>query len=142
MPTDENVRKPAPEFSGAGPFCLLERSAPGLCQREFREPGGSGGDVTSLSAQELPEAVREAIGRCASGQWYVLRHGGRQYVWYGGFAWSFGWQPGETEAGWRLDIVKFQRKDSGDLLLSLPEGALDIRVDGEAAVYTAVDCGG
>ena len=104
--------------------------------------GGSGGDLTSRSAQELPEAVREAIGRCASGQWYVLRHGGRQYVWYGGFAWSFGWQPGETEAGWRLDIVKFQRKDSGDLLLSLPEGALDIRVDGEAAVYTAVDCGG
>ena len=101
--------------------------------------GGEDGPV-SLSPEDLPQTVREALDACADGRWYVLRYGGRQYVWHGGFAWSFGWRPAETEAGWRVDIVRFQKKDSGGLLLSLPEGALDLRVNGEAAAYTAVDC--
>ena len=100
-----------------------------------------GDSVASLSVEELPAAVRKAMDHCAVRKWYVLRYNGRQYIRYNGFAWSFGYQPVQTADGWQINIVTFQKKASGEVLLSVPDGELDIQVDGNPVEYTVLDCG-
>ena len=76
---------------------------------------------------------------CAVRTWYLVRSGGRQYIYYNGFAWSFGYEPVLNNGKWTVDIVRFQKKDSGYLLLSLPEGApVGVTCDGEAVKLTEI----
>ena len=102
--------------------------------------GGEG--VVSLTVEDLPEAVREAMRGCGIREWYVIPYDGRQYISCNGFAWSFGYQPVLTEEGWRVNVVRFQKKDSGRLLLSAPgEEGLALCLDGEPVAYTVLTCG-
>lgn len=102
--------------------------------------GGEG--VVSLTVEDLPEAVREAMRGCGIREWYVIPYDGRQYISCNGFAWSFGYQPALTEEGWRVNVVRFQKKDQGRLLLSAPgEEGLELCLDGEPVAYTVLTCG-
>ena len=102
--------------------------------------GGEG--VVSLTVEDLPEAVREAMRGCGIREWYVIPYDGRQYISCNGFAWSFGYQPVLTEEGWRVNVVRFQKKDGGRLLLSAPgEEGLALCLDGEPVAYTVLTCG-
>lgn len=99
--------------------------------------GGEG--VVSLTVEDLPEAVREAMRGCGIREWYVIPYDGRQYISCSGFAWSFGYQPVLTEEGWRVNVVRFEKKDQGRLLLSAPgEEGLELCLDGEPVAYTVL----
>ncbi len=102
--------------------------------------GGDAGDsVVNISREDLPDAARKAVQDCAVRTWYLVRSGGRQYIYYNGFAWSFGYEPVLNNGKWTVDIVRFQKKDSGYLLLSLPEGApVGVTCDGEAVKLTEI----
>ena len=102
-------------------------------------------DVTWLDPRrmgdppELPEAVRKAMKDCAIKTWYLIHSGGKQYIYYNGFAWSFGYEPVLNNGKWTVDILRFQKKDSGYLLLSLPEGSpVGVTCDGEAVKLTEI----
>ena len=76
---------------------------------------------------------------CAIRTWYLIHSGGKQYIYYNGFAWSFGYEPVLNNGKWTVDIVRFQKKDSGYLLLSLPEGSpVGVTCDGEAVKLTEI----
>lgn len=95
--------------------------------------------VVNLSKEDLPDAARKAMQNCAVRKWYLIHAGERQYVYYNGFNWSFGYEPRLTDGKWTVDIVRFRKKDSGYLLLSLPEGApVSVTCDGEAAALTEI----
>lgn len=100
----------------------------------------SGTGVVKLSPEDLPEAVFNALGRCDPNRWYALQYDGRQYIRCGGFTRSFGWQPVRTQSGWQISIETFRKEEPGGLLLSVPEGELDLRVDGEPVGYTVMRC--
>lgn len=109
------------------------------------EDGGDAWDfdgqdtVVNVSKEELPEAVRKAMKDCAIKTWYLIHSGGKQYIYYNGFAWSFGYEPVLNNGKWTVDILRFQKKDSGYLLLSLPEGSpVGVTCDGEAVKLTEI----
>ena len=74
---------------------------------------------------------------CEIREWYVVLYGGQRYIYYEGFAWSFGWQPERSREGWTVDIVKWQKNDFGYVLLSVPkDGTLTVCVEGKPVTYT------
>ena len=99
--------------------------------------------VTRLEREELPEAVEKAMEGCEIRTWYVIRYGGRQYVWYNGMAWEAAYRPQRQEDGWTVDILRMKKKDSGYLLLSLPDSEkLMLTLDGEPVAYTVLNAEG
>ena len=108
-----------------------------------KEAGASQAEtVTRLAREELPEAVEKAMAGCEIRRWYVIRHGGRQYLWYNGMAFETAYRPQRQEDGWTVDILRMKKKDSGYLLLSLPDsGKLTVTLDGEPAACTVLNAG-
>lgn len=95
--------------------------------------------IVNISREDLPEAARKAMQNCAVRKWYLIHAGERQYIYCNGFAWSFGYEPELSDGKWTVDIVRFRKKDSGYVLLSLPEGApVSITCDGEAVALTEI----
>ncbi len=95
---------------------------------------GSGQEaaVTRVTAGELPAAVQEALKEAEIRRWYLIASGGRQYLRYKGFAYSYGYAPARQGDGWRIDISRFQKEEYGDLLLEIPgEGPVSVTCDGE-----------
>lgn len=93
-------------------------------------------DVYRLTQEELPDdVVRQMMDNGAVRKWYVYHSGGRQYLCYRGFAWSYGYQLSyDEEHGWQVNIQRFQKKDHGDVFLALPDnGAVTVYCDGEKA---------
>ena len=150
-----NRRQGSEDLRCAASFAMEEGVEPGRYALYIRATDGpladvtgkiavtSGGEgVVSLTVEDLPEAVREAMRGCGIREWYVIPYDGRQYISCNGFAWSFGYQPALTEEGWRVNVVRFQKKDHGRLLLSAPgEEGLELCLDGEPVAYTVLMCG-
>ena len=111
-----------------------------LTSKEKKEDFGGEG-VVRLSEEERPEPLQRAMENCAIRSWYVLRCGGRQYIWYNGFAWEFAYHPTWQEDGWQVDILRTKKKEAGYLLLSLPAGQqlLSLTLDGEPVSYTFLE---
>lgn len=151
----DNRRQPGETLRCAADFTVGPPAKPGTYKLFLRAPDGalagvsggfavtSGGDagdaVTNISKEDLPEAARKAMRNCAVRQWYLIHAGERQYIYHNGFAWSFGYEPQLTDGKWTVDIVRFRKKDSGYLLLSLPEGVpVNVTCDGEAVTLTEI----
>lgn len=150
-----NRRQPGETLRCAADFTVGPPAKPGTYKLFLRAPDGalagvsggfsvtSGSDagdaVVNISKEDLPEAARKAMQNCAVRQWYLIHAGKRQYIYHNGFAWSFGYAPQLTGGKWTVDIVRFRKKDSGYLLLSLPEGApVSVTCDGEAVTLTEI----
>ena len=102
-------------------------------------PGGAVG-VVRLDRENLPQAVNAAMGDCSIRTWYLIRQGGRQYVWYNGFASEYSFRPVRTEGGWKIDIFKFKKTGAGYLLLEVPdESPVTVVCDGEPAALTVLE---
>lgn len=97
-------------------------------------------DVYRLTQEELPdEVIRQMMDNGAVRTWYVYHSDGRQYLCYRGFAWSYGYRVRYDEDGWQVEIQRFQKKDSGDVFLALPDnGAVTVYCDGEKVELTEV----
>ena len=150
-----NRRQPGETLRCAADFTVGPPAKSGTYRLFLRAPDGaltgvSGGfavtagnssenAVVNISKEDLPDAARKAMQNCAVRTWYLIHAGERQYVYYNGFAWSFGYEPRLSDGKWTVDIVRFRKKDSGYLLLSLPEGTpVSVTCDGEAVTLTEI----
>lgn len=89
-------------------------------------------DVQNLTFDELPDDVLKLMDKCSIREWYLIHANGRQYIRYDGFAWNFAYQPIQTTDGWQINIVKLNKKEYGNLLLSMPDGMpLTVFCDGQ-----------
>ncbi|MCI8623915.1 MAG: M56 family metallopeptidase [Provencibacterium sp.] len=123
------------EAEAAELFGEEEDPEDGLEQAE-KEPEGA----VRLTVEELPDEAARRMENCSIKTWYRIRAGGRQYIWYNGFAWDFGYSPVRQDGGWRIEIVKFKKRDAGYLLLSLPGDApVSVYCDGQPVVLTEAD---
>lgn len=129
-------QKPGPyrlflRWTGSGTGTV--RGSASLTLAKEAAPAAQATDVRSLTEEELPAAVARAAKQCESRTWYTLHAGGRQYLLLRSFPWSFGYAPARQADGtWQVEIVKFQKKDTGAVLLSLPDsGAVTVLLDGK-----------
>lgn len=96
-------------------------------------------DVFRVTAEELPADAAKKMDACDIREWYVIHAGERQYIRFYGFAWSYAFHPKRTKEGWRVEIVRLQKKDYGNVLLSLPDnGQVTIVCDGEVVEFTEI----
>lgn len=95
--------------------------------------------VVRLDRESLPQAVKAAMGGCSIKTWYLIRQGGRQYVWYNGFSWEYSFRPVRTESGWTIEIFKWKKTGAGYLLLEIPdENPVTVICDGKPAALTSI----
>ncbi len=116
----------------------MEKDSSVLKEGEDFDPDN---DVYRLTQEELPdEVIRQMMDDGAVRTWYVYHSDGRQYLCYRGFAWSYGYRVRYDEDGWQVEIQRFQKKDSGDVFLALPDnGAVTVYCDGEKVDTVQID---
>jgi len=112
------------DFSATGVEYLTEAETEEILQEmdeSETEPQAGKPEISiaRLSRRDLPDEVLEAIGGCKDGTWYVIRHGGYQYIYYQGLPNDYAFQP--ALSGLKADIKIADMKKTGryDVLLAV-----------------------